>query len=523
MSAPSACRAAAVLRRRRRSRSSTRRCSTTRTACGTPTCSPTRRAGCATTFPIPSSAWLPAARSASSSPATTGRPTGAGSGTRSRPAPSATTAPPARSRGQTPTAASRSVTSRTGATSTRFAKAGAASAFPAAPRCARAEGQRFDPTASFSFLRAATFAVFDAGRALNTVGSPVNGFVPSRAFRAFTSFRDTLMNPGRMVTGSPLRTLLVTTSSSASSTAAAVRFSTPAASATARSSSVFVIVLLSLGLDAGDLLFYHPEGTKYAIPSPFLGVRGPRRKARASALVRSHQRRGGSDVSFDGREKLLDRRPGCEIDRRVHGAQRELVVVCAVSRRWAGAAVLVAAESVSTVRDARNVFRSEAAARRVDPPCDPVGEGAAGRTGIFARQRELDDTARHAAPIQLGRRVGTVAGVLARNWVAFFEVRAREVHRRHDTGVAGVRPTSPPQAAPASARASRATRRASWSGTGVRAASVDAARTISAAVSAFVRHAACATTGRAPVLVHTQNPTHRSRTRPGARAPRSGH
>jgi hypothetical protein len=93
------------------------------------------------------------------------------------------------------------------------------------------------------YLIVVTFAVFEAGRALNTVGSPVNGFVPSRALRAFTSFRLTLMKPGRMVTASPLRTLFVTTSCSASSTAAAVRFSTPAASATARSNSVFVMSL----------------------------------------------------------------------------------------------------------------------------------------------------------------------------------------------------------------------------------------------------------------------------------------
>src|SRR5207248_10102215 len=94
--------------------------------------------------------------------------------------------------------------------------------------CVRAGQRDFARTPSFSFLSDVTFAVFVAGRALNTVGSPVNGFVPSRALRAFTSFRLTLIKPGRMVTRSPLRTLSVTTSPSASRTAAAVRFSTPA-------------------------------------------------------------------------------------------------------------------------------------------------------------------------------------------------------------------------------------------------------------------------------------------------------
>ena len=43
---------------------------------------------------------------------------------------------------------------------------------------ASSQGYRgFAATPSFSFLRAVTFAVFDAGRALNTVGSPVYGFV----------------------------------------------------------------------------------------------------------------------------------------------------------------------------------------------------------------------------------------------------------------------------------------------------------------------------------------------------------
>jgi hypothetical protein len=50
-----------------------------------------------------------------------------------------------------------------------------------------------------------TFAVFDAGRALNVVGSPVNGLTPSRALRAFTFLRLTLLKPGRIVTGSARR------------------------------------------------------------------------------------------------------------------------------------------------------------------------------------------------------------------------------------------------------------------------------------------------------------------------------
>ena len=56
-------------------------------------------------------------------------------------------------------------------------------------------------------------------------------------------------------------------------------------------------------------------------------------------------------------------------------------------------------------------------------------------------------------------------------------------------------------------RASRATRRASWRGTGVRAAGVDTAMTRAAAVSASVRQPAWASTGRAPGLVHVHRPT----------------
>ena len=60
---------------------------------------------------------------------------------------------------------------------------------------------------------------------------------------------------------------------------------------------------------------------------------------------------------------------------------------------------------------------------------------------------------------------------------------------------------------PDRSRASRATRRASWRGTGVRAASVEASSTAAAAVSGLVRQAAWARTGRAPVRVQTQYPT----------------
>ena len=71
-----------------------------------------------------------------------------------------------------------------------------------------------------------------------------------------------------------------------------------------------------------------------------------------------------------------------------------------------------------------------------------------------------------------------------------------------------------------SARASCATRRASCSGTGVRAAGVDETSTIWAAVSGLVRHPAWATSGRAPVRVHTQKATQRSSKSSGAMAPR---
>src|SRR5256885_9188340 len=69
-------------------------------------------------------------------------------------------------------------------------------------------------------------------------------------------------------------------------------------------------------------------------------------------------------------------------------------------------------------------------------------------------------------------------------------------------------------------RASRATRRASWRGTGVRAAGVDTAMTRAAAVSASVRQPAWASTGRAPGLVHVHRPTVRPWSSAGLVAPR---
>ena len=72
-----------------------------------------------------------------------------------------------------------------------------------------------------------------------------------------------------------------------------------------------------------------------------------------------------------------------------------------------------------------------------------------------------------------------------------------------------------------SARASRATRRASRNGTGARAASVEAARTISAAVAASVRQPACATTGLVPLRVQIQRATSSPASTSGVVAPRA--
>lgn len=76
--------------------------------------------------------------------------------------------------------------------------------------------------------------------------------------------------------------------------------------------------------------------------------------------------------------------------------------------------------------------------------------------------------------------------------------------------------------APARWRSSLARRRADWSGIGVRAASVDDPSTTATAVVTSVRHAACTSRGRAPVLVHTQAPTSSPPSRTAATSPRDG-
>ena len=102
----------------------------------------------------------------------------------------------------------------------------------------------------------------------------------------------------------------------------------------------------------------------------------------------------------------------------------------------------------------------------------------------------------------------------------------RSEHRRRPTS--RISPGAPARGArvdqldSASARASRATRRASCTGTGVRDASVDARSTVDAAVSGSVRQPACARTGRAPVRVQTQYPTVRPPTWAGPRDARTG-
>src|SRR5215211_9103647 len=155
------------------------------------------------------------------------------------------------------------------------------------------------------------------------------------------------------------------------------------------------------------------------------------RQAHRSAdlpLVDAHQRRGCSDMAVDGRAKVIDRRPGFEVDRPVQRVERELVMVRTMSRRRAWTPITVLAESVPSVSDPGMALGRKVPAARIDSPGRPVDEGATGRVGILTRERELDHAARHPAPVQLGRSVLTVAGLLRRNLAAVFEVGAREIH-----------------------------------------------------------------------------------------------
>jgi GAF domain len=99
-----------------------------------------------------------------------------------------------------------------------------------------------------------------------------------------------------------------------------------------------------------------------------------------------------------------------------------------------------------------------------------------------------------------------------------FYVRRDGVVRLWNRSAANPGLRYPGSARIATARASRARRRAARSGSGVRARAV--ASTTSAAVSASVRHAAWAANGRVPARVRTQYPT-LPRRRSGLRPPRS--
>src|SRR2546425_12165271 len=135
-------------------------------------------------------------------------------------------------------------------------------------------------------------------------------------------------------------------------------------------------------------------------------------------------------MPVDGSAQVFDRRTGFEVDRLVQRVQRELVMMQTVSGRRARAAEPVVAHSVPTLSDAGTVVATDPTARGIDAPCHPVDEGPAGRGRILTGQRELDHAARHTAPMELGRRVLTVAGMHTRYRVAFFEVRTGQVHRR---------------------------------------------------------------------------------------------
>src|SRR5215211_2767374 len=156
--------------------------------------------------------------------------------------------------------------------------------------------------------------------------------------------------------------------------------------------------------------------------------RGKHTRSADLPLVDAHQRRGCSDMAVDGRAKVIDRRPGFEVDRPVQRVERELVMVRTMSRRRAWTPITVLAESVPSVSDPGMALGRKVPAARIDSPGRPVDEGATGRVGILTRERELDHAARHPAPVQLGRSVLTVAGLLRRNLAAVFEVGAREIH-----------------------------------------------------------------------------------------------
>src|SRR5437899_10595243 len=116
---------------------------------------------------------------------------------------------------------------------------------------------------------------------------------------------------------------------------------------------------------------------------------------------------------------------GCELELGVERVQPEDVVMRAVARWRAGAAITDRAEAVAPLQRGDFSLAQPACLRR-QAPGEPVRERAAGRVGIVDDEREPPRSVRRARPFERRRDIIAVAGVLNRNRARLRERRARE-------------------------------------------------------------------------------------------------
>src|SRR5205823_11076878 len=108
---------------------------------------------------------------------------------------------------------------------------------------------------------------------------------------------------------------------------------------------------------------------------------------RLLALVRADELGGRQHVPLDRLLQLALRSAGAKLELHVEGVQAEDVAVAPVTRRRAGAAVAGRAEIVLALTR-RRLALTQPACSRIEPPGEPVREGAARGVRVVDNERQ---------------------------------------------------------------------------------------------------------------------------------------
>src|SRR5262245_7650806 len=137
-----------------------------------------------------------------------------------------------------------------------------------------------------------------------------------------------------------------------------------------------------------------------------------RRGAVTLPAVPAHELALGQDVTFHGRDQLVLRRAGGQVERRVQRVELEKVAMRLAPRRGRAAVADVAEVVLALLRAAGKLLLGRHAFGQLAPVAGeveehPVDPGAARRVGVVADQGEARGPLRRVRPAQGGRYIPT--------------------------------------------------------------------------------------------------------------------